>query len=257
MQNTSWEGSNRWYKKIVGDEGNYFHQAVIFPKIKSLINFNKVESVLDLACGQGVFERQINESAEYVGVDISRSLIEEAKRKKQNQKHIFLTADVSKKLPLPENHFDLVVIILALQNIRDFSGVIKNAAMHLKNNGKFLIVLNHPVFRIPRQTSWGMDEKNKIQYRRIDRYMSEMEIPILTNPGKFEKSEKTWSFHHPLSKYSEELFKNGFLIEKIDELVSDKKSTGGKAKMENRAREEIPMFMTILARKSSKALLIP
>ncbi len=250
MQNTSWENSSRWYKKIVGEEGHYFHQAVIFPKIKELIDLNKVRSVLDLACGQGVFERQINEGTEYVGVDISRSLIEEAKRKNKNLKHVFLTADVSKKLPLPENHFDLAVIILALQNIRDFDEVIKNAATHLKSGGKFLVVLNHPVFRIPRQTSWGIDEKNKIQYRRIDRYMSEMEIPILTNPGKFEKSEKTWSFHRSLSKYSEELFKNGFLIEKINELVSDKKSTGGKARMENRAREEIPMFMTILAKKN-------
>jgi ubiquinone/menaquinone biosynthesis C-methylase UbiE len=160
-----------------------------------------------------------------------------------------LTADVSKKLPLKENYFDLAVIILALQNIKDIDGVIKNASIHLKSGGRFLIILNHPTFRIPRQSLWGVDEKSKVQYRRIDKYMSEMEIPIFTNPGKHERSEKTWSFHHPLSKYSESLFKNDFVIERIDEWVSDKKSTGGKAKMENRAREEIPMFMAILARK--------
>jgi ubiquinone/menaquinone biosynthesis C-methylase UbiE len=250
MQNTSWEKSSKWYKKIVGDEGHYFHQAVIFPKLQELVDLNNVTSVLDLACGQGIFERQIDINSEYVGVDISRSLIEEAKRKSQNTKHIFLTADVSKKLPLKENYFDLVVIILALQNIKDFEGVIKNAATHLKNGGEFLIVLNHPIFRIPRQSSWGVDERSKIQYRRINGYMGEMEIPILTNPGKHERSEKTWSFHHPLSKYSEKLFKNGFVIERIDEWVSDKKSTGGKAKMENRARVEIPMFMAILAKKN-------
>ena len=250
MQNTSWEKSSKWYTKIVGNEGHYFHQAVIFPKMKELIDLDKFNSVLDLACGQGIFERQINKNSDYVGVDISRSLIEEAKRKSQNSRHIFLTADVSKKLPLKEKYFDLVVIILALQNIRDIEGVIKNAATYLKSGGKFLIILNHPIFRIPRQSSWGVDEKSKIQYRRIDKYMSEMEIPIFTNPGKHEKSEKTWSFHHPLSKYSQELFKNGFVIERIDEWVSDKKSTGGKAKMENRSREEIPMFMAILAKKN-------
>jgi ubiquinone/menaquinone biosynthesis C-methylase UbiE len=249
MQNTSWEKSSKWYKKIVGDEGHYFHQAVIFPKIKELVDISKMVAVLDLACGQGIFERQINKNSDYVGVDISRSLIEEAKKKSQNSRHIFLTADVSKKLPLKKNYFDLVVIILALQNIRDIDGVIKNAVIHLKNGGEFLIILNHPIFRIPRQSSWGVDEKSKMQYRRVDRYMSEMEIPIFTNPGKYEKSEKTWSFHHSLSKYSENLFKNGFLIEKIEEWISDKKSTGGKAKMENRSREEIPMFMAILAKK--------
>jgi len=249
MISTSWEKSSKWYKKIVGDEGHYFHQAVIFPKLAKLINYKSAKSVLDLACGQGIFERQINPETEYVGVDISRSLIEEAKRKSLSNKHIFLTTDASKNLPVEENHFDLAVIILALQNIRNFEGVIINAKKHLRKGGKFVMILNHPMFRIPRQTAWGVDEKSKIQYRRVDKYMSEMEIPILTNPGSFEKSEKTWSFHHCLSKYSEELFRNGFAIERIDEWVSDKKSTGGKAKMENRSREEIPMFMAIVAEK--------
>jgi len=62
-------------------------------------------------------------------------------------------------------------------------------------------------------------------------------------------SQKTWSFHYPLSKYSHDLAKNGFVIELIDEWTSDKKSTGSKAKMEDRARREIPMFMAILAKK--------
>ena len=86
MQNTSWEKSSQWYNKIVGDEGHYFHQSVIFPNLKKIINFNELESVLDLACGQGIFERQINSKTEYVGVDIARSLIEQAKKKSQNQK---------------------------------------------------------------------------------------------------------------------------------------------------------------------------
>ena len=79
--------------------------------------------------------------------------------------------------------------------------------------------------------------------------MSELEIPIATNPGKFQESEMTWSFHTPLSKYSQFLNENGFMIERIEEWVSDKKSTGSKAKMEDRARAEIPMFMAILAVK--------
>lgn len=249
MQNTSWEKSSKWYNKIVGDEGHYFHQSVIFPNLKKIIDFNEITSVFDLACGQGIFERQINPNVEYVGVDIARSLIEEAKKKSQNQKHQFIVADASKTLPLAENHFDLVAIILALQNIRNFEGVMVNAQRHLKSGGKFVMVLNHPMFRIPRQTSWGVDEENKTQYRRIDRYMSELEIPIATNPGKFQDSEMTWSFHTPLSKYSQVLNENGFVIERIEEWISDKKSTGGKAKMEDRARAEIPMFMTIVARK--------
>jgi ubiquinone/menaquinone biosynthesis C-methylase UbiE len=251
MVDTSWEKSSNWYKKIVGDQGHYFHQTIIFPKIKQLINFDNIKSILDLACGQGIFERQIDSSCEYIGVDISKSLIEEAKSKSQNKKHVYLVSDVSKKLPLTENYFDLVTIILALQNIKSINGVINNAYKHLKIGGRFLIILNHPAFRIPRQSSWGVDLKNKIQYRRIDKYMSSLEIPILTNPGKFQKSEVTWSFHSSLSKFSQILFDNNFLIEKIEEWVSNKKSTGPMAKMEDISRSEIPMFMAILAIKKA------
>jgi len=137
---------------------------------------------------------------------------------------------------------------LALQNIKKPFGVIRNFSKHLKKDGLLIIVLNHPIFRIPRHSSWGEDLNNKIQYRRIDDYMTPQEIPIVAHPGKKE-SENTWSFHYPLSAYSEMLFDNGFCIEKIEEWISDKKSTGSKAKMEDKARKEFPLFMAIIARK--------
>lgn len=249
MQDTSWENSSKWYKKIVGDEGHYFHQNIIFPKIKQMVDFGKVKSVLDLACGQGVFERQLDSKTIYLGIDITKSFIEEAKSKQKSLNHQFAVGDVSKSLPIKKTDFDLATIILALQNIKDIDGVFNNVNKYLRKDGQFLMILNHPIFRIPRQTSWGEDQYSKTQYRRIDRYMSSLEIPIATNPGLHEKSEMTWTFHHPLSKYSELLNQNGFYIEKIEEWISDKKSTGGKARMENRSREEIPMFMAILAVK--------
>jgi len=247
-QQTSWENSSKWYGGIVGDKGHYFHQAVIFPKIKQLIDLKNIKSVFDLGCGQGVWERQLNIHTEYVGLDMAESLIREARSRSLSPKHKFITADVSKSLPIKENYYDLGVIILALQNIKNVTGVVKNAKKHLKMGGQFLIVLNHPMFRIPRQSSWGMDENSKTQYRRIDGYMTEKRFQLQHIQGKMN-SQKTWSFHYPLSKYSHDLAKNGFVIELIDEWTSDKKSTGSKAKMEDRARREIPMFMAILAKK--------
>ncbi len=156
---------------------------------------------------------------------------------------------MSRELPTPKKDFSHAAIILALQNITNPEGVIGNAQAHLKKNGEFLIVLNHPYFRIPRQTSWGIDQQNKFQYRRVDRYMTPLKIPITANPGRGEKSEHTWSYHFPLSHYSQLLLKHGFVIEKLEEWSSDKHSTGRAAKMENRSRKEFPMFMAILARK--------
>ena len=78
--------------------------------------------------------------------------------------------------------------------------------------------------------------------------MTPLEIPINAHPGE-EGSPMTWSFHHPIEDYANYLFGNGFLIEKIEEWTSEKKSEGKAAKMENRARDEFPMFMAILAIK--------
>jgi len=36
----------------------------------------------------------------------------------------------------------------------------------------------------------------------------------------------------------------------MEEWISDKKSTGAKARMENRSREEFPLFLALLAQKS-------
>lgn len=247
--NSSWQKVSKWYNKTVGDEGHYYHQNIIMPNLKRILNLKENESLLDLACGQGILERNMNEKIEYVGVDLASSLIREANDKKINSKHKFIIADVSKDLLISKTDFDNGAIVLALQNIKKEFAVIRNFSKHLKKNGKLVIVLNHPIFRIPRHSSWGEDMTNgKIQYRRIDDYMTPQEIPIVANPGKRE-SENTWSYHYPLSAYSEMLSDNGFLIEKIEEWVSDKKSTGGKARMENRSREEIPMFMAILAVK--------
>ncbi len=247
MENSSWQKVSKWYNQSVGDEGHYYHQHVIMPNLKRILNLKDNESLLDLACGQGVLERNLNKNIEYIGVDLASNLIRQAIDRKNNPKHKFLLADVSKDLPVTKTNFDAGAIVLALQNIKKPFGVIKNFAKHLKNDGKLVIVLNHPIFRIPKHSSWGENEGR--QYRRIDDYMTPLEIPILAHPGKKE-SENTWSFHYPLSAYTEMLFNNGFVIEKIEEWISDKKSTGPKARIEDKARKEIPLFMTIIAKKN-------
>jgi len=249
MENSSWQKVSKWYNKAVGDEGHYYHQHVIMPNLNRILKLKERESILDLACGQGILERSLDKNVEYFGIDLAGNLIREAESKKTNPNHRFYVADASKDLPIVKNNFDSGAIILALQNIKKPFGVIRNFAKHLKKGGKLVIVLNHPIFRIPQHSSWGEDVNKKIQYRRIDSYMTPQEISIVAHPGK-EESENTWSFHYPLSAYSEMLFDNGFCIEKIEEWISDKKSTGSKAYMEDKARKEFPLFMAIIAKKN-------
>jgi ubiquinone/menaquinone biosynthesis C-methylase UbiE len=246
---TSWQGVSDWYGRIVGLKGHYYHEHLILPRSIETLALEKSSSLLDLACGQGVLGRYVPKEVHYTGVDIAPDLIKQARHLDKNRAHVYLVADVSQKLPVHKTDFSHAAVILALQNIGSPEGVIRNAQIHLRKNGKFLVVLNHPCFRIPRQSRWGTDEQNKIQYRRVDRYMGPLKIPVAAHPGSGEQSEVTWSYHLPLSEYSRLLFENGFVIERLEEWLSDKHSIGDVAKMENRARKEFPLFLAILARR--------
>lgn len=248
--NTSWQHVSKWYKELVNKEGHYYHQHTIIPGVLKLLNLKPADSLLDLACGQGVLARNISTDVYYQGVDVATSLINFAKKEDKVPTHYYLVSDVTKPLSISKTDFDFATIILALQNIEFPKLVFENANKHLKDGGKFLIVINHPYFRIPRQTSWEIDPNSKMQYRRVNRYLSPLKIPINQHPSERKKSPITWSFHYPLSSYSTFLSEEGFVIEKIEEWVSDKKSSGKAARMENRARVEFPLFMAIVARKT-------
>jgi ubiquinone/menaquinone biosynthesis C-methylase UbiE len=240
---TSWESSSRWYDSIVGEKGHYYHEHLIFPNSLRLLNLKQGDSLIDLGCGQGVLCGQLPKQVTYTGVDASPSLIKKAKERFKGH---FVVADLTK--PLDLSGFSHATMMLVLQNIEEPEKALQNGAKTLKPGGKFLLVLNHPCFRIPRQSSWGIDPSKQLQYRRIDLYMTPLKIPIQTHPGK-EDSSQTISFHQPLSSYTAALAKAGFVIEQIEEWASDKKSTGGKARMENRSRKEFPLFLAILARR--------
>lgn len=247
---SSWENSSKWYDDIVGKSGHFYHKEIILPELKKFFDWKKPNTkVLDVGCGQGIFSREVPSHIEYVGADISPSLIEHAKKYNKDQKKRFFVGDAQDLSFLKEERFSHAICILALQNIANPLAVFQGVSKILEKGGRFIIVLNHPYFRIPRQSSWQVDEGKKLQYRRIDRYYTPMEIPIQMNPSQKEESVKTISFHNPLSSYSLWLKQASFTIELIEEWCSPKTSTGKNATMENRSRKEFPLFMTLVAKK--------
>ena len=244
MKKTSWSQASSWYDRIVGEEGHYYHREVIFPELLKLLHLKKDSRLIDLGCGQGVFSRQIPKEVRYVGLEISSALIKRARGYTHSKNHTFLENDLTKPWATDET-FTHAVCILALQNIEDPTNVFAELKRVLVPGGKAIFVLNHPCFRIPRQSEWHV-EKGK-QGRTIYSYMSEQKIPITMHPGKGKG--QTWSFHRPLSYYTQLSSKHGLYIETIEEWVSPKTSTGRTARIENRARKELPLFMTMVFRR--------
>ncbi len=248
MTQTSWGGVAKWYDETVEEKGSY-QQDLILPNLLRIMEIKNGERVLDLACGQGLFAREFAKAgAQVVASDISKELVEIARKKSppEIEYHIAL-AD---SLPfLKDGAVGKVAIVLALQNIENMNGTLAECARVLAPSGKLYLVLNHPAFRIPKESAWEFDEKNNVQYRRVDRYISSLKSEIDMNPGGSSRV-MTLSFHRPLQAYVKALGKSGFAITRLEEWNSHKKSQKGpRAEAEDRARAEIPLFLTLEAQK--------
>jgi len=249
QKDTSWGNVAHWYNDLLKKENTYQNE-VILPNLLKLMDIKNTETILDVACGQGYFAHEFSKfGAKVIGVDVSEELIKLAKKNSSTNENFFVS--FANNLSFIQNKtLDKVSIILALQNIDNLISVMKECSRVLKTKGKLFIVLNHPAFRVPKKSDWGYDVKNKVQYRRIEKYLSEININIDMNPGeKIQKFKQyTKSFHRPLQSYFRVFNESDFVVSRLEEWISNKKSQNGpRQKAEDVARKEIPMFMCIEA----------
>ena len=120
----------------------------------------------------------------------------------------------------------------------------------LTRNGRMILLLTHPCFRIPRQSGWGWDEGRKLRYRRVDHYLTPLPVPMKSYPGGRGVSI---SFHRPLGEYIATLSAQGLCIDALQELPAEARpKQRGKNKQvlpkaEERAQREIPLFLAMRA----------
>lgn len=245
---TSWGNVASWYHNLLRGEKGTYQQDVILPNMVRLLGPKKGQIVLDLACGPGFFAREFTKKgATVIGVDISEELIGFAKKEVAGVDFFVAAADA---MPMVKNEsIDAVTIILALQNMESLAAVIAECGRVLKPDGRLLLVLNHPAFRVPKMSEWGWDEARGIQYRRVDAYLSEARVKIDMHPGD-DPEVHTWSFHRPLQVYMKALAKEHFCLTRMEEWISNRQGPRGrKFSASERARKEIPLFLFLEARR--------
>lgn len=243
---TSWGKVAGWYVDLLKDDNTY-QTRVILPNLKRLLDLKKGEKILDLACGNGFFSAEFTKTAKVIGVDIARNLIEQARKNVPSAN--FFVSSAEKMEFLEDKSVTKIVIVLAIQNMENPHLVFKECSRILKPGGSLHIVLNHPTFRVLKKSSWGWDDTAKVQYRRIDGYLSESKEKIQMYPGD-APSVHTYSFHRPLQYFFKTLGNQNFYVNRLEEWSSNRKSEEGpRANAENLARKEIPLFMYLEAIK--------
>lgn len=241
-----WDPLAEWYDGWMGKGGSKHHTRLAVPHAAALLDLQKGESLIDIGCGQGVFAPSaLDARARYTGVDVSPKLLELA-RERHPKAATFLQGDACRlefTTGLTAHSYDAALFLLSIQDIDPLDSAIRGAAWALKPGGRLVMLMTHPAFRIPRQSGWGVDDGRKLTYRRIDRYLTPLDIPMKPYPGQEGVSI---SFHRPISEYINTLGEYGLLIEAMREIPSFKADDPDS---NNPAEKEIPLFLGLRAKK--------
>lgn len=253
-KDSSWGKVAEWYDTLLEKDSDTYQSKVILPNLMRVLDLKRGERVIDIACGQGFFARACAEAgAAVTGADISPELVTLARE--QSPREISYYAAPSHELSFAtEGSYDTAIIVLAIQNIEKMSETFAEARRVLAPGGRLVLVVNHPTFRVLKHSSWGYDETEKVQYRRVDRYLSGEKVLVEMHPGQ-KGSEHTVSYHRSLQDLSKALRKNGFAIARLEEWISHRSSEKGpRQAAEDTARKEIPLFMLLETIRLEKLL---
>ena len=251
MDVSAWEAMAEWYDAKQGDDGDLWHRALIDPPLIRLIGPADGLRVLDLACGNGYLARRFARmGARVIGVDASAPIVERARRR-ESRSPLGITyhvGDATRLDMVDGGSVDVVMCNMALMDIEDAAGAIREASRVLRPGGRLVASLSHPCFDIVDASAWVIERADFTTtiWRKVRRYreLSAGQVPWRTGDDHLAH---TPGYHRPLSWYFRTLRGAGFVItgfeepEPTDEFLAESPSGPWIA--------EIPMHCVIEARK--------
>lgn len=244
----SWDAVADWYVGWSGPEGSRHHKRLAIPALIDLLQLQPGETVLDIGCGAGALAPAVMKAgAAYTGVDLSAKLIAHA-RQHHRESARFLIGDATRLAAMPElrpGQFDAAAFLLSIQDIDPLEEALASVAWALRPGGRLVLLMTHPCFRIPRQSGWGWDEGRRLQFRRIDRYLTPLDIPMQEYGDG--KRGTTRSYHRPLEAYISALAANGLAVDALREVPGGSVARRDEPRAVRLAHSEIPLFLCLRA----------
>lgn len=219
-----WEINAAFWDQRMAD-GNEFQRFLVGPATERLLELRPGESVLEVACGNGVMARRLADlGAKVVACDFVPSLIELARQRSQERgdeidyRVIDATAP-EQLLSLGQNRFDAVVCNMAIMDMAEIKPLFGAVPKLLGPSGRFVFSLCHPCFnnsaciRTAEETDRG-GELRVVHSVRITEYQS---LGLEMGIAMKGQSRPQYYFNRTLSALFAACFSGGMVVDGLEE----------------------------------------
>ena len=206
-----WDANAEWWKTTFTGGADREYELEILPLVSRGLAGCRV--VVDIGCGEGqVARRLVDENrATVIGVDPSAVQLDNARSASKPDDPIFYVEAEGEHLPLGSQSVDGALCCLVIEHVNDADALLAEAARILSVGGRFLLVVNHPVFQGP-GSGFVDDQILDERYWRVG--------PYLTEQWSDEQVDAKVSLpfrHRPLSRYINPLVDAGLVLVQLEE----------------------------------------
>lgn len=217
-----WNENARWWDARM-NEGNDWHNRLIAPAVKRLLDIQTGEDVVDLACGNGLLARALaQQGARVLACDFSTEFLECARARSREYgdrigyRLIDLT-DRNQLTTLGNAQFHAAVCNMAIMDMASITPLLDGVLRLLRPQGRFVLSILHPCFNTSgtRLIAERDDKDRHVKYAvQVNRYLSlvpELGVGITGQPSRH------YYFHRPLSVLLSACFAAGFVLDAFEE----------------------------------------
>ena len=207
---SEWEHLAPWWKDAFTDGADLEYEREILPLVAE--ELGHCAAVLDIGCGEGQVARLLAAAPGrpvVVGLDPTAAQLANARQAETGK--VQYVRGAGEALPFADRSFAGVLCCLAIEHARDPDALLAEAARVLADGGRFLLLVNHPLYQ---GAGSGLIDDLILgeHYWRVGPYLRES-----VNLEEVDNGVLVAFAHRPLSRYLNPLAERGCYLTKMHE----------------------------------------
>lgn len=216
----AWDTNAEFWDGRMG-EGNAFHLQLVEPSVLSLLDLQRDERVLEIACGNGQFARKLASlGARVTATDFSPKMIERARIHPEalNDQITYRVADATNEndlRALGTHAFDAIVSNMAIMDMSEIDPLFRAIPHLLEPRGRFVFATMHPCFNAnnPNFILESRGDDGEILEERALKLTQYLESTSYRGLAMIGQPIAHYYFHRPLHEILNAAFRAGLVLD--------------------------------------------